>query len=65
MYLERGEIDRAMRQFVKYLKLDPYNVRAHRILGDIYIQKGLLKEAESEYNEANALSGLKGLDQGF
>ncbi|HDP16230.1 MAG TPA: hypothetical protein ENN16_00065, partial [Candidatus Omnitrophica bacterium] len=48
-------VDRAMRQFEKYLKLDPFNPGAHRILGNIYEKKGLLKKAQSEYNEASAL----------
>lgn len=59
VYLERGDVDRAMRQFIKYSRLDPYNATVHRLLGDIYTQKGLSKKAESEYNEANTLEGVK------
>ena len=58
IYLQKGEIDKAKRQFVKYTMLDPYNAEAHRILGDIYKQKGLSKKADLEYNEADALEGL-------
>jgi len=57
VYLQKGDIDRAERQFVKYYRLDPYNVDAHRMLGHINTQKGILKKAEAEYNEADALEG--------
>jgi Flp pilus assembly protein TadD len=55
VYFEKGDTEKAIRQFVKYLTLDPYDAAGHRILGNIYKQKGLLKEAEIEYNEADAL----------
>jgi Tfp pilus assembly protein PilF len=57
VYFEKGNTEKAMKQFVKYLKLDPYNGPAHKMLGDIYTQKGLLKEADAEYNEAYKLGG--------
>ena len=59
VYFERGDVDSAMRQFVKYSNLDPYNPEAHRILGDIYTQKGLLEKAQLEYNEADELEGIR------
>jgi len=57
VYFEKGDTEKAMKQFVKYLALDPYNIGGHRILGDIYKQKGLFKKAAAEYNEADKLEG--------
>jgi len=57
VYLEKGDTEKATRQFMKYLALDPYSAGGHRILGDIYKQKGLLKKAAAEYNEADKLEG--------
>lgn len=59
VYLEKGYTEKAMKQFVKYLTLDPYSAAGHRILGDIYKQKRLFKKAAAEYNEADALEGIK------
>jgi len=46
-----------MNQFVKYLAMDPYDAGGHRILGDIYKQKGFLEKADAEYNETDKLEG--------
>ena len=48
----KGEYDKAIQVLQDYLKGNPQDVEAHHFLGNAYFKKGLLDEAQKEYEEA-------------
>lgn len=55
MYYLDDELDKAEREYIESLKLNPYEPMAHNNLGLIYTKRGKLKEAE-EYKREIAVN---------
>ena len=49
---ERGNMEEAVNEYQKVLKLDPKHLKAHLNLGIVYGKQGKLKEEVSEYKRA-------------
>ncbi len=61
---EKGQLDQAISILTKVVKLDEENTEAQELLGDIYLQKGLIKEANAKFMVAvNIYSKKKEFDK--
>lgn len=56
-YIKARQYDRAIEQLRKTIEMDKNFVSAHRYLANAYIEKGMFKEAISEFQTASALRG--------
>jgi tetratricopeptide (TPR) repeat protein len=54
-YLQRGQLDAAMRQFQAAIRIDPLHAASYGALGDIYFQRGRWVEALAAYERASIL----------
>ncbi len=55
-----GEIDQAMEWVQKWLQLDPDDALAHATLSRLYVQKGMIEQAEREMAISRFLSEQQG-----
>ena len=51
LYLERGAVDEAIETLRRMLEIEPANIEARRMLGDLYMRKEMGSEALAEYQE--------------
>ncbi len=51
-YLQKGQIDKAIKEFSKITEVDPRDVRVRLKLGELYARKGMREEAVNEYRLA-------------
>ncbi len=49
IYFQEGRWDKAIEEYKKLLALDPEDINAHNMLGDVYVKKGAVREAYLEY----------------
>ena len=54
-YFEQNELDKAMMEYKKALRLDPDLIEAHLALGEIYVRKDRIEEATEELLKAAEL----------
>lgn len=59
----RGDLDGAIQECIKALRVNPDSVEAHSLLGDIYRDQGNLEEAERWYQIALDLNPDSKIDQ--
>lgn len=48
-YLQKGQIDKAIKEFSKIVEVDPRDVRVRLKLGELYARRGIREEAVNEY----------------
>lgn len=56
LYLEKGALDEAISCLQKSLEFAPSDAKTHTLLGQVFMQKGLDKEAMGEFQEVVRLS---------
>ncbi len=49
-FFQKGQYDRAIREYEKIIKEEPKDIKVHQKLGDLYAREGKKTEAISEYN---------------
>ena len=49
-YLQKGQYDRAIREYERVLKEDPKDIKVRQKLGDLYAREGKKEDAIAEYN---------------
>ena len=49
-YMQKGQYDRAIREYVRILKEDPKDIKVRQKLGDLYAREDKKEEAVAEYN---------------
>ncbi len=53
IYFQEGRWDKAIEEYKKLIALDPDDINAHNMLGDVYVKKGAIREAFEEYNRVS------------
>lgn len=48
-YIQRGQIDKAIEEYEKVLRIDPKDYKLRQKLGDLYLRKGKKNEAINQY----------------
>jgi len=56
MYLQRNDIDKAMGEFQRVLKMEPDNFETNKILGALSAEKGKFDQALSYYQKAHSIN---------
>ncbi len=54
-YMDRGEMDKAKKEFEEYLRLSPNEANAHDSMGEFYMKTGDYAKSAEHYNEAVAM----------
>jgi Flp pilus assembly protein TadD len=50
--MQMGRVDEAIAQYKRILEINPRDAQAHRNLGVAYFKKGLVDEADAQFQES-------------